>query len=533
MHDRDPHRTDAGELHLGLLDPIHAAHGLEGRAPGLVVDPRHRAHRAHGGLHHAPGRAEERPGPGRRAHEGRVVRDFGHLREVDPGAAQHRREFAGGEHEVRVLHARFADERGSRGLLLLRGAGHDRDGADRLGIEPLLLREVGLRQGAEDRLGASGGGKIRDQFRGGEFDVVHPTRAAGREVGPPTAGLTVGLQFPENLRPLLHDRHVGGPARVHHEVDAQGFQRRRDAAFDVGPGREPEGFAQLDPHRRRRLHDGRHHRIFDPVEKHVALILFRQRPRRAHQRALPAGDAAAALGPLHADRPEADRGRGPHAVQGERALPRHLAAGFDAAQAPHAPAPVKDQCPAGVVIAPLRRLRAEVDARGGAKPQAHPRGLQFARPMARAARAVLAVVGHQEFQLELLHPADLRGLGFDPPARAQHRVAGGRDERVALHGRHLHQAHAAGSRAVPHFREFAERLDEDALAARGFQNRFALAERHLAPVDHRAEVRRPVVFIRHRRLSLHCFIHHVLRHQSASSSDLPGIGRSVAAAKSR
>ena len=137
--------------------------------------------------------------------------------------------------------------------------------------------------------------------------------------------------------------------------------------------------------------------------------------------------------------------------------------------------------------------------------------LEFAVAVARALRAALAVVGKEEFRLELTHAAQLRARGAHAKAFLHARVAG-RDGAGAVLLHDFHETHAAGPRTVVKRREFAERRNENPFAAGDLENRFAFGEADGDVVQK-------------------CF--HLPLPDQSSNSLFPGMGRSVETAKIR
>ena len=268
----------------------------------------------------------------------------------------------------------------------------------------------------------------------------------------------------EQLGSLFHDRHVGGPARIHHAIGAELSERGDDPALQVFARTRADALTDRHAHGGRELHDGRDCGIVEPVERAVGLILDGQGAGRAYERALAALDAGLGLAP---GATEAHRGVGTRMVELDDADALHLAAGLDAAKAADALVGREDEAVGRGVRLDGTRCEA---ARKARDVKAHDAGdlLQLAGAVARAARAGLAVVREEELRLELLHAADLVRVGIDDVALDKTGLAGRHHAARAVGAGDLDEAHAASARTVIERRKFAKRRNEGARAPGDF-----------------------------------------------------------------
>ena len=354
------------------------------------------------------------------------------------------------------------------------------------------------------------GERVVDQVRGRLFHVVDPARTARGEhrVGAVESVVALHLfKALDEFGAFLENRHVGRPARVTDEVGAELLEAGDEEALEIFARGKPHGFADREAHGRSHLHDGRDRGIFKEFERAFTLILDGDGARRTDERTLAALNAAVGRPPggaVKADdrfRSEAFERDGAHAV--------HLSADFEAAKT--ADALVGREGEGGrrrvgaVTVHEATREARDVEPHGLRD------RLEFAVAVARALRAALAVVGKEEFRLELTHAAQLRARRAHAKAFLHARVAG-RDGAGAVLLHDFRETHAAGPRTVVKRREFAERRNENPFAAGDLENRFAFGEADGDVVQK-------------------CF--HLLLPDQSSSSLFPGMGRSVETAKIR
>ena len=198
--------------------------------------------------------------------------------------------------------------------------------------------------------------------------------------------MLLGLQALEKLDAFLHDDDVGGEIGVEHDVDADLAAGGDDMALHIGAGRHAKLLAEGDTHRRRELDDRGDFRVVDVVERLVDLVAFAERPGRADEHALAAGDAGRiglVAAALQFDQP-IDAGLGHH--QGVDLL--EVAADGDAALAAHAAGHVADDRRRGIVDRP-RRGAGAVEEAVLLEPDELGEVLQFAVAVADAGGAVL------------------------------------------------------------------------------------------------------------------------------------------------
>ena len=349
-----------------------------------------------------------------------------------------------------------------------------------------------------------------EEVRGRLFHVVDPARTARGEHRVGTVEPVFALHLFEALDQFgafFENRHVGRPARVANEVGAELLEAGDEEALEIFARGKSHGFADREANGRGHLHDGRDRGILKEFERALALILHGDRARRTDERTLAALNAAVGRPPggaVKADgrfRSEAFERDGAHAV--------HLSADFEAAKT--ADALVGREGEGGRRrVGAVTVHKAPREARD-VEPHGLRDRLEFAVAVARALRAALAVVGKEEFRLELTHAAQLRARGAHAKAFLHARVAG-RDGAGAVLLHDFHETHAAGPRTVVKRREFAERRNENPFAAGDLENRFAFGEADGDVVQK-------------------CF--HFLLPDQSSSSLFPGMGRSVDTAKIR
>ena len=307
------------------------------------------------------------------------------------------------------------------------------------------------------------------------FGEVDPRRAARGE-----GRALLLLEVAEQFGAFLHDHDVGAEVGIEDHVGAELTQRGDDLPLDVGSRWQAEFLAEADADRRRRLEDGDDVRVGQVVEHFLRLVALGQRAGRADHHALPAGDARRGV-----DRAALETNTGGVAPtrKFERIDVLDLAADGDAARAADAATAIVDDRLAaslGRQILPAFRVAKayllQADRVG--------RDQQLAAPGARAGGAVLAMVGHRHFHLQLAHFLDLVRPGQHVPA-LDHRGVAGRHvaRRSGVAGAHFNEADAAGTRRMIDVVQFAERRNVDVVAARNVEDRFVGLEFELAAVD--------------------------------------------------
>ena len=307
------------------------------------------------------------------------------------------------------------------------------------------------------------------------FSKVDPGRAAGGEY----RALLFG-EFAQEFGAFFHDHHVGAEVGVEDDVGTHLAQRGDDLAFDIGARWQAEFLAKADANRRGGLEDGDDFRVGQPVEDFLRLVALGHRAGRADHHALAAGDAGRQL-----DRApfQAHPGVIAPAREFQRIDVLHLAADGDAALAADAAAAVINHrlgaairfkvFPAfGVTEADLF----QADRVGC--------GQQFAIAVARAGSAVLMVIGHDHFHLQLAHFLHLRRARHDLPALGHRRVAGGDVLRLfLLVFLDFNEADAAGARRMVNVVQFTQGGDEHAIAACHVEDGLVCFEAEFFAVD--------------------------------------------------
>ena len=343
------------------------------------------------------------------------------------------------------------------------------------------------------------------------FDVIDPARAAGCEH---RVDASLGaLETVKKFRALFENRHVRRPPRVAHEIGAELFETRNDFPFEVASGRGPGGFGKRHAHGGRDLHDRHDVGVGEVVEEAVRFVLDGNGARRTDEGTLSALHAPIGVAPETAVK--ADARRAPRSFERDGGNALHLPADFDATKTANALVGRKDESGSRAVdrraVGEAPREAREVE------PRFFGNALEFAPPVARTARAALAVVGKKKFGLKATRAAHAFGTRVDAhPVRDRAR-AGGRKRRATACGRNVHEAHAARSRAVIERGEFAQGRNPHALAPGHFEHGFAFATGRGAAVQ----------------INLHEVLPGVGAGQCSSSALLPGIGRRVVSEKSR
>ena len=340
--------------------------------------------------------------------------------------------------------------------------------------------------------------------------MVDPARTARGEHRVGTVEPVFALHLFEALDQFgafFENRHVGRPARVTDEVGAELLEAGDEEALEIFARGKPHGFADREAHGRSHLHDGRDRGIFKEFERAFTLILDGDGARRTDERTLTALNATVGCTPGRAVK---TAGRfGPEAFERDGAHALHLSADFEAAKASDALVGCEGEGGGrrvgAVTVHKATRETRDVEADGLRD------RLEFAVAVARTFGAALAVIGKEEFRLELSHASQLRARRAHAKAFLHARVAG-RDGAGAVLLHDFHETHAAGPGTVVERREFAERRNEDPFAAGDLENRFAFGEADGDVVQK-------------------CF--HLSLPDQSSSSLFPGMGRSVDTAKMR
>ena len=394
--------------------------------------------------------------------------------EVDPRLLDHPGELACRQDGV-DRRAAVDEHLGPRDLELLRGARHDGDDEHLLRVDGLLLRPVGLREGAEHHVRRLARGEVRELVRELVLDVLDPARRAGgdhREDDVLPADR--GERPVEELGPLLEDRQVGGEVRVEDVVEAEEAEGMGHLPRHDRPRLHAEHLAERDADGRGGLDDGADLRIEKGVPDGAAVDARQERPDGADH------DALAAVGAVAGAEREvgggADRGAEAAVVDAEDADALDLAADRDAAPAEDALRGVAVDGGARGVDEVLRLLPLEA-AVGDLDLLAQLLELAVLVPV--AGEAVARVVGEHQLVEHLARLLHARGVRLHDHPVADGDRAGGLE---APHPLDLDDADAAGADLVDAF-EVAEVRDLDAVVLGRLEDRPVALGPHGLAVD--------------------------------------------------
>ncbi len=466
-------QVQVADVHGGLLDALHAAHGLkvqlvQGFAGNLFVGGAQR------GLHHAAGGAEDGGGAGALAQQ-LVKALVGQVEEIDARLLDHARQLPGGHHGIHIRQAVDGCQLLAVGLKLLGRAGHNGYHRNVLGLDALLLRVVALDHGAGHLVGRLAAGQVGDEIREIGLAIVDPAGGTGGNHGQ-HAALGDALH---QLVGFLHDGEVGTEIGIKHAVKAQAAQRGCQLAHHVGAHGQAKLLAQARAHGGRGLH---HHMLVgvgQQVPHQGGFLLLAQGAHRAGGDALAAGDAGHAV-----ERQIPRRGDGGIKAAFHRADDAHglrFVAGGHAAAAEDALVVVAHDGGGFVIYLVLVALALKLVAVFHAQLQRQL--LQFAVLATHAAEALFIVVGENQLQNHLARLAYLGRVGAHHHAVARLQHAG----RLQGAAAGVHHAHAAGANLVQILEE-AQRGDTDLGLTRCLQHRGALGHNHLHVVDGQCNV---------------------------------------------
>ena len=215
---------------LNTLKPAHAAFGnacylLSGDCSENVAD---------NSLRYAAGDAEYDAGAGVLG-EGIVGLSVGKLGKVNAGLLYHPRKLLSGQHKVNKPLA-VLYELGTRGLCLLRRAGHDSDRVQL--IVGVMLPE----DSAEHLHRRAAGGDLGHELGVHVFNVLYPAGAAGGEHGK----LCAGLELFHELGRFLHDGEVSRQRGIENIICTEHLERGDYFAHNRLRGRKAEFLAYAD-----------------------------------------------------------------------------------------------------------------------------------------------------------------------------------------------------------------------------------------------------------------------------------------------
>ncbi len=231
-------------------------------------------------LGHAAGYPEDHAGTGSKA-ERHIQRVFLKLCEVNAGLFDHMRDLLGGQYQVHITHAVVAELRPRR-LELLGGTRHHGDHVHILGINIQLLGVVALGYRAEHLLRRSATRQIREHVRIILLRILHPCRAAGREL----RQLRARPQPIDKLGGLFHDGKIRCEAGIEHLIDTDHTQSRDQFAERDFTRFKTERVTYGYAYSRRYLYDNRLRIIVDGRPGLIDLGLHRKSPGGTYRSAL-------------------------------------------------------------------------------------------------------------------------------------------------------------------------------------------------------------------------------------------------------
>ena len=465
-HARGDRDLDLGALDVdfGFLDRFQTTAGMEVDG-AIFFAGQPEVGRAEGRFHNAAGDAEDNASARVFAQQILVKFFFGKFVPEDTGAADHNREFAGGEDRVDVgelLHCRILR---TVGFVLLRGAGHNGDDEDVLRVEIMRLGEVGFDDRAFHLVRRLAGRDMRDDVLVEELHVVDPARRARGDLGEDA----FVLDTEEELLRFFHDGEVGAEVGVEDAVEAQAMEG----------GGHPAGAILLADLMAEFLGDGGTDgrsgldddelALLEGAVDEVDFAVFGESARGADVDALAALDAGnvsegGVLG-------RADNGVEATLFEAEDADSLRLFAALDAAAAEDALGGIADDARGAFVKRGLG-FRAFIGTLTGTGDVGDFE--EFALTVFDALLAVFRVVGEEKFDGSATGFDGHRGRDFDLEALfgrdVGDRVDAGGEELAAAGGRDFDQADAAGGKAVFAVVPVAEGGDVESAKARGLEN---------------------------------------------------------------